>query len=46
MIFPGLKAILDQGESPNAADRREITPLMYAAEVGSVDGNEVLTLFN
>jgi len=32
----GLKALLDEGVSPNARDSREITPLMYAAETGSV----------
>jgi ankyrin repeat protein len=38
----GLKALLDGGISPNAADSREITPLMYAAEVGSVAGMRML----
>src|SRR3984957_5007969 len=41
-----LKALLDQPESANPADhppdRRGITPLMYAAEVGSVDAMRVL----
>jgi ankyrin repeat protein len=32
----GLKELLDRGVSPNARDNREITPLMYAAEAGSV----------
>src|SRR6202453_364912 len=41
-----LKALLDQPASANladhSADRRGITPLMYAAEVGSVDAMRVL----
>lgn len=37
-----LKALLDQNVSANLADRRGITPLMYAAEVGSVDAMRVL----
>ena len=31
----GLKSLLDHGADPNAKDNHEITPLMYAAEVGS-----------
>jgi ankyrin repeat protein len=38
----GLKALLAQGTSANAADRREITPLMYAAEIGSLEAMKVL----
>jgi ankyrin repeat protein len=38
----GLKAVLDQGASPNVADNRQITPLMYAAEIGSVDAMRML----
>ena len=38
----GLKALLDGGVSPNARDSREITPLMYAAEVGSVAEMRIL----
>jgi ankyrin repeat protein len=37
-----LKALLDQKPSANPADHRGITPLMYAAEVGSVDAMRVL----
>ncbi len=38
----GLKAVLDQGVSPNASDARQITPLMYSAEVGSLDAMKAL----
>jgi ankyrin repeat protein len=37
-----LKALLDQKGSPNVTDDREITPLMYAAEIGSVDAMRLL----
>jgi ankyrin repeat protein len=37
-----LKALLDQKASANLTDRRGITPLMYAAEVGSVDAMRIL----
>ena len=37
-----LKALLDQKASANVADARGITPLMYAAEVGSLDAMRVL----
>ncbi len=37
-----LKALLNEGASPNARDSREITPLMYAAEIGSVAGMRLL----
>jgi ankyrin repeat protein len=37
-----LKALLDQKASANLADPRGITPLMYAAEVGSLDAMRVL----
>jgi N-acyl-D-amino-acid deacylase len=37
-----LKALLDQKGSPNITDDREITPLMYAAEIGSVDAMRLL----
>ncbi len=32
----GLKTLLNEGAGPNVRDSREITPLMYAAEIGSV----------
>ncbi|HEY7333801.1 MAG TPA: ankyrin repeat domain-containing protein [Bryobacteraceae bacterium] len=38
----GLKGMLDQGASPSAGDDRKITPLMYAAEIGSVDAMRLL----
>lgn len=38
----GLKALLDHGANPSTADARQITPLMYAAEVGSVDAMKAL----
>jgi ankyrin repeat protein len=38
----GLKAMLDQGASPNTPDARQITPLMVAAEVGSLDAMKML----
>jgi len=37
-----LKALLDRGISANAADSRLITPLMYAAIVGSADAIRIL----
>ncbi len=37
-----LAALLDQGVSPNAADSRQITPLMAAAEAGSVEAMQLL----
>jgi ankyrin repeat protein len=40
--LPGLKALLNQGVSANSADRREITPLMYAAEIGSLESMKIL----
>ena len=38
----GLQALLDQGVSANTPDGREITPLMWAAEIGSVDAMRTL----
>jgi ankyrin repeat protein len=38
----GLQKFLDQGISANARDGRQITPLMYAAEVGSVEAMRIL----
>jgi ankyrin repeat protein len=38
----GLKTLLDQGISPNTADDRQITPLMMAAETGSVTTMRIL----
>jgi ankyrin repeat protein len=40
--LPGLRALLDQKATANVPDRRGITPLMYAAEVGSADAMRVL----
>src|SRR5215469_9110227 len=37
-----LKALLDSKGTANAADDRGITPLMYAAEIGSVDAMRLL----
>lgn len=37
-----LQALLDQKASANVADNRGITPLMYAAEIGSVDAMRLL----
>jgi ankyrin repeat protein len=37
-----LKALLDQKGSVDITDDREITPLMYAAEIGSVDAMRLL----
>jgi ankyrin repeat protein len=37
-----LKALLDQKASADIADDRGITPLMYAAEIGSVDAMRLL----
>jgi ankyrin repeat protein len=37
-----LKALLDQKASTDVADNHGITPLMYAAEIGSVDAMRVL----
>ncbi|MBV9508189.1 MAG: ankyrin repeat domain-containing protein [Acidobacteriia bacterium] len=38
----GLKSILDRGANPNAPDARQVTPLMYAAETGSVESMQIL----
>lgn len=38
----GLKELLEHGADANAPDRREITPLMYAAEIGSPEVMKVL----
>jgi ankyrin repeat protein len=38
----GLKALLDGGASPNVRDSKDITPLMYAAETGSVAEMRIL----
>lgn len=38
----GLKALLDQGISPNTSDDRQITPLMYAAGMGSFEAMQML----
>jgi ankyrin repeat protein len=37
-----LKVLLDQKTGADAADNHEITPLMYAAEIGSVDAMRLL----
>jgi ankyrin repeat protein len=37
-----LEAMLKEGSSPNLADNRGITPLMYAATVGSADAMKLL----
>ncbi len=37
-----LKALLDQKGNGNLADDREVTPLMYAAEIGSVEAMRLL----
>src|SRR5579862_9707891 len=37
-----LKALLDQKASADAADDHDITPLMYAAEIGSVEAMRLL----
>ena len=37
-----LQALLDQKASADSADNRGITPLMYAAEIGSVDAMRLL----
>jgi ankyrin repeat protein len=37
-----LKALLDRKGSANVADDRGITPLMYAAEIGSPDAMRLL----
>jgi ankyrin repeat protein len=37
-----LKALLGQDSNPNVSDSRGITPLMYAAEVGSLDAMRLL----
>jgi len=42
----GLKALLDGGASPNARDSKDITPLMYAAETGSVAEMRILVEHN
>src|SRR5438874_10656 len=38
----GIKTLLDHGVSPNAADSKQVTALMYAAEVGSLDAMKLL----
>src|SRR5215471_10601629 len=38
----GLKALIDGGANFNSADGRQITPLMYAAEIGSPDAMRLL----
>ena len=38
----GLKGLLDQGANTNTVDNRQITPLMYAAEIGSTDAMRIL----
>ena len=38
----GLKGLLDQGANTNTVDDRQITPLMYAAEIGSTDAMRTL----
>src|SRR6266566_5221938 len=38
----GLKSLLDQGISPDTPDRNQITPLMYAAQVGSLEAMRIL----
>jgi ankyrin repeat protein len=38
----GLKNLLDEGAGPNTADSRQITPLMFAAEIGSLDAMKIL----
>jgi ankyrin repeat protein len=38
----GLKALLDQGLSADTPDSRGITPLMYAAQIGSADAMRLL----
>lgn len=40
--LPGLKTLLASGISPNTADSRQITPLMAAAEAGSVEAMRLL----
>ena len=37
-----LKALLDQKGNANLADDREVTPLMYAAEIGSAGGHALV----
>lgn len=37
-----LKALLDHSGGANLADNRQVTPLMYAAEVGSLDAMRLL----
>src|SRR5580693_7630895 len=41
--LPQLKALLDRKGSADITDDRGITPLMYAAEIGSVDAVRLLT---
>ena len=41
-----LKALLEQPGSANVADARGITPLMYAAEIGSLDAMRLLSLLS
>jgi ankyrin repeat protein len=38
----GLKGLLDLGISPNTPDGRQITPLMYATEIGSLEAMTAL----
>jgi ankyrin repeat protein len=38
----GLTKLLEHGISANASDSRQITPLMYAAEVASVEAMSIL----
>jgi N-acyl-D-amino-acid deacylase len=40
--LPGLRKVLENRLSPNWADSRQVTPLMYAAEVGSVEAMSIL----
>jgi ankyrin repeat protein len=40
--LPGLKTVLDQGATPNAADSRGVTPLMNAAAIGSLETMKLL----
>jgi ankyrin repeat protein len=38
----GLNALLDQGASPNTVDSRDVTPLMNAAAIGSLESMKLL----
>jgi ankyrin repeat protein len=40
--LPGLKKLLDHGISPDMKDGRQITPLMYATEISSVEAMRLL----